>query len=339
MAKSNTELELQLRDARSRMASGTLDGEQYENARRLDSLLNALQALGKTTDSELYRHFPVAAVAVLESHFKFAVSAIVNSGSPYLERGLALAKDRIKSTAIDFIPLLHRKSVTVGELVAHSLAFNSLGSIEIAFDSLFGGKIKNLARDSTHLYSRGQEQGAQARLIEDVDALWKSLAETFERRHILAHEAATNFSVSYVEALEAIKSVKAFTSSIESILWGTVWKDQPLTQYEMNVSAWSKYSTTRSHLATSLKAALSIATEDGERQRFIKVHLAWKHASVAWTNWEEEEFQMGSIRPYVAAMTRNTARAERLREIDHWIQRRRPEGQQILQRFTESSEC
>ena len=332
MAKTHQELETQFREARSRMASGTIDGEQYNSASRLDSLEKSIRMLGETADVELYRHFPVAAVAVLESHFKLTVSTIVNAGSPYLERGLALAKDRIKSTAVDFLPILHRKSVTVGELVAHSLPFNSIGSLETALGTLLGEPFKNLVRDSIYLYDQRREFGEKARLIDDVDALWKSLAATIERRHILAHEAATNYSISHAEALEAVKSVKAVTSSVDSILWATVWKDEPLTQYEMNVKAWSTYSTTRVLLAASLRTALSIATADGERKRFATLHLAWKRASVAWTNWEEEEFQMGSIRPYVTALARNHARAERLKEIDHWIQRRRPEGRQKLQR-------
>lgn len=98
------------------------------------------------------------------------------------------------------------------------------------------------------------------------------------------------------------------------------------------MKAWSTYSATRASLAASLRTALSIATEDGERRRFATLHLEWKRVSAAWTNWEEEEFQMGSIRPYVTALARNNARAERLKEIDHWIQRRRPKGRQKLQR-------
>lgn len=314
------------------MQTGTIDGEQYNSVSRLDALEKSMRKLGETADAELYRHFPVAAVAVLESHFKLTVGAIVNAGSPYLERGLALVKDRIKSTAVDFLPILHRKSVNVGELVAHSLPFNSIGSLEMALGSLLGASLKNLVRDSIFLHDQRHEFGEKARLVEDVDALWKSLATTIERRHILAHEAATNYSVSHAEALEAVISVKAFTSSMDSILWATVWKDEPLTQYEMNMKAWSTYSATRASLAASLRTALSIATEDGERRRFATLHLEWKRTSTAWINWEEEEFQLGSIRPYATALARNNARRERLKEIDHWIQRRRPEGRQKLQR-------
>lgn len=67
--------------------------------------------LGEGADVELYRHFPVTAVADLETHFKSVVSLTINTGSPYLERGLILAKDRLKS-AVDVLPSLHRKTVS-----------------------------------------------------------------------------------------------------------------------------------------------------------------------------------------------------------------------------------
>ncbi|UXH77908.1 hypothetical protein [Roseateles amylovorans] len=326
MAKGfGTEIESQVQSIRARMHFGRIDGvELFETTARLNQLDRSLQSVGSTGDAELFRHFPVAAVAVLESHFKAAVASIVNAGSPYLERGLALSKDRLKS-AVDVVPLLHRKAVTIGEVVAHVIPFNSVSSLEVAFSMLLGADIKNLvaeARDPYRLRSTGV--GAAELLVVSVDDLWRGLALAFERRHILAHEAATKFDLSFDEARDAVNSCAAFVSALDAVMWTTIWKDLPLTQYEMNVDAWSSCRAERKALAAEIRIALTAATEMGERARFRELHRAWKEFNKRWLAWEDEAFAMGSIRPMIAANSRERALHARREAVRGWLSLMRP---------------
>lgn len=300
------------------------DGEQYDSVLRLAQLTTSLKNLGESADAELYRHFPVAAIAVLETHFKSVVSLTINAGSPYLERGLTLAKDRLKS-AVDVLPSLHRKTVTLGEFVAHLLPFNSLSSLEVALGTLFGQSLKGLVKNAVGLFEQRNENIEKTPLVTNVDHLWEALSKAFQRRHILAHEAATKYEISYADALASLSAARDFTEVLDAILWATVWKDEPLTQYEMNVHAWNEYRKTRALLAASLRRGLRIATEDADRAKYCKLHLDWKRASRGWTAFEEQQVYMGSIRPLISAISLTRAHEQRLASLNAWSAQRRPE--------------
>jgi len=327
MAKEfGAEIELQVQRMRARMQFGRVDGvELFETSVRLAQLDRSLRGIGPESDSELFRHFPVAAVAVLESHFKATVASIINAGSPYLERGLALAKDRLRS-AIDVVSLLHRKAVTIGEVVAHVIPFNSVSSLEAALCALFDADFKTLvanAKDPYHVRS-GVVSAAEA-LVPSAEQLWRGLALAFERRHILAHEAATKFELSFDDAKAAVDSCAAFVNALDAVMWSTIWKDLPLTQYEMNVAAWSRCEAARKDLAADIWVALAVATENGERARFRKLHAEWKAFNKRWLAWEDEPFAMGSIRPMLAADSHERALRARREAVRGWLRLMRPE--------------
>lgn len=326
MAKGfGAEIESLVQSMRARMQFGRVDGvELLETNARLVQLNRSLRGIGPASDPELFRHFPVAAVAVLETHFKATVASIINAGSPYLERGLALAKDRLKS-AVDVVPLLHRKAVTIGEVVAHVIPFNSVSSLEAAFCALFDADIKTLVAGARDPYRLRGGSGSDADLLVlSADDLWRGLALAFERRHILAHEAATKFELSYDDAKASVDSCAAFVNALEAVMWSTIWKDLPLTQYEMNVEAWSRCKAERKALAADIRAALAVATESGERARFRELHASWKAFNKRWLAWEDEPFAMGSIRPMIAASSRERALRARREAIQGWLSLMRP---------------
>lgn len=315
-----TEIESQVQQMRARMQFGYADGvDLYETSMRLAQLDRSLRGIGPTSDPELFRHFPVAAVAALESHFKVTVAAIINTGSPYLERGLTLAKDRLKS-AVDVVPLLHRKEVTVGEVVAHVIPFNSVSSLETAYSALLGTEIKRLVAEAQDPYRmrNGNVSGADL-LVASVAELWRGLALAFEKRHILAHEAATKFEILFDEAKDAIDSCAAFVKALDAVMWSTVWKDLPLTQYEMNIEAWSSCNAERRALAAEIRVGLVVATQNGERARFRELHIEWKKFNKRWLDWEDEPFAMGSIRPMITAISQERALRARREAIQSWL--------------------
>ena len=75
---------------RSRHQIGQADGALFESSSRLADLKRALESLKDSQSAELFRYFPVAAVAVLEAHFRAIVTMIVDQGGEYSGRGLAL---------------------------------------------------------------------------------------------------------------------------------------------------------------------------------------------------------------------------------------------------------
>lgn len=324
MAKTGPQtLEGQLVSARKRLQWGHVEGALFDATWRLTDLQAALQGLKSSKDGELLRHFPVAAIAVLETHFKATVQAIVDSGAPYFERGISLTKDRLKSIS-DVLPLVHRKTVTVGELVAHQLPFNSVASYEDALGALLDVKLKNLlatVRDPFHV--RNDFDGPP--LIPDINDLWRKLAETFERRHILAHEAATRYIVSWEDANAAVECVTAFTTAMDAALWVTVWEKKPLTQLEINTDAWNQYRYFSEGFYALLRQAYVIAKRCGEYEQFKRQQIAWRRHAVGWARMLANGFTGGSLRPFIAATTRQQLLEARKKELEVWLEWWQPE--------------
>ena len=312
--KINGNLEARLLDARLRMKSGLSDGALFETTNRVRALQNSLEDLGEKQALELYRHFPVAAISVLETHFRSSIASIVNFNPMYLERGLILSSDALKSS-VELLSILHRKTITIGELIAYSMPFNSVASLEKVFDTLFNDDFKKLMSSALDPYFVRNKVGNGSPVIDDIKSLWRDLSVAFEQRHILAHEAASNFIVSYKDAKSALDSIVAFTNAFDAVKWATVWKDLPLTQYEMNNHAWDNYKKSRIKFSKELKRCLNLATKNGMRQRFRKQHAEWKIYSNNLIAWECENFTMGSIGPLIEAMARMRAIDSQLESI------------------------
>ncbi|MBV8271912.1 MAG: hypothetical protein JO067_06535 [Cupriavidus sp.] len=319
MAKASPiNIENELIDAKSRRGFGFAEGAYYEAISRLASLDRSLAKLKNNGDKELYRYFPVAAIAVLETHFKVIVATVIDSGPPYLERGLNLVRDKLMSAA-DALPLLHRKNISAGDIVSHSLPFNSIASLERAYCALFDKDLKNVVQQIEDPYVIRTGLESRGPIVPDVITLWAGLARTFERRHILAHESAEQFSISYEESREAVTCVTEFVKAIDAILWETIWKDRPLTQYEMNVSAGKELRDARDVLAARMRKALKIATEDGQRARFRRMHFSRRAYFKQWIEWQDEQFTAGSIRPLLTANGRTLALKCYIKELSNWI--------------------
>jgi hypothetical protein len=315
-------LEGQLVGARGRGHFAHVDGGSWDTSTRFWALKQSLKTLEHSADHELFRYFPVAVIAVLESHFKLTIKAFVDNGSPYLERGLALVKDKLRSVP-DFFPILHRKTISIGEVVAHQLPFNSLASLEDPLSALLDQNFKNLLRKVRDPLMVRTDSDSPP-IVDDIDKLWRSLAKAFEQRHIIAHEAAPNFTVSYEDAKNALESAQLFTSAIDALLWATIWLEVPLNQREMNMHAWKVYRETRLAFAATLRDAYLIAKERTEQKAFYKLHRMWQEYARGWANMEEEGFGFGSMRPLIAANVRNSLLESRAKAVSEWISMKQP---------------
>ncbi len=324
MAKDGgTKWENELLSAKTRSSVVNIEGASYETGMRLYALSTSLKNLGPHGDAELLRHFPVAVIAALETHFKATIQAIVDAGAPYLERGLLMTKDRLK-LVMDFYPIVHREQVSVGDLVAHHVPFNSVGSIESAFGVLLDSNFKKVLSSIQDPYEARRDTAAP-KIVENIDELWCNLALTFERRHILAHESAAKYSVRFDHAQVAVESALLFTTAVDAVLWGTIWRDRPLTQYELNIDARDRYSESRAIFAKTLRLAYSVAKEAGNRKIFHDVHQRWRDYAKATVSWTEMDFQGGSIRPLVVASDQERLLKARNEDVSVWLSWALPE--------------
>lgn len=311
---SRTLLMDRVAQVRSRLLIARTDGALYESTSRLIDLKRSLKSLENSQCAELYRYFPVAAVAVLEAHFRATVTMIVDEGGEYSARGLALVGDKIKATEV--ISSIHKKAISIGEVVAYSLPFSSLNHLESVYDSLLGQSFKQLSKSAKDPHFLRNDVPDTGPISNDVLALWADLHQTFHDRHILAHESATQFVMTYKKATIAVNCVSLIIDITEAILWSSVWKDEPLTQYEMNIAAWKKYKLVRIDLAQVIRARRRLEVTDPGRSTFRKLHLRWKKWAFDWCEFCADRFVGGSIRPLIHATELTEAFETRIKQIE-----------------------
>jgi hypothetical protein len=313
------EIEEGVRSARERMTLGRIDGiELYETSSRLSALSRSLRNIGPNGDAELFRYFPVAAIAALEGNFKAVVATIVNAGPEYTERGVAFAKDKLKS-ASDIVPLIHRKAVTIGDVVAYVIAFSSVANIENTFTALLDVDFKGLVAEAVNPYDVRNEVEDQKLLVPSVKDLFAGLSRAFKDRHILAHETASGFQLSFEDAKGAIDSCALMVQALDAILWATIWKDEPLTQYERNCAAWKSCDGVRASLVSTLWRALTVAKETGDRASFCEMQVKWKKFDREWMGWESQFLWDGSIKGMLVASSMESRLQIRKNAIEGWL--------------------
>jgi hypothetical protein len=289
--KTWADLEAQLEAARQRLDPISVEGGFWNIRRRIEALERALQDLGKEgARNEFFRHFPVAAIAVLESHFRESIASVVNSNVECIERGLELIREkRITPTEI---LVLHKGPTTIGDVVARLLPFSAIDHVLSVYGKLLGGDLKGLLAAVEDPYAKRMERPNRKPIITDVDDLLRALSQTFDKRHILAHEASPLFEVTRSDAERALWSVKTCIEGVDAVLWSTVWVDKPLTQREKNDAACVSMRSARQELAKAIWYLRPTGTG------FRKSHALWRRYfkdSLSLLS----EMSMGSIRPLV----------------------------------------
>ena len=307
-------LDERIAQVRSRLQVGRAEGAIYEATVRINDLERSLKALKETENTELFRHFPVAAVATLEAHFRSSVAMVVDKGAEYFTRGVALLGDKLRASEI--IPMIHKKSVSIGEIVAYSLPFSSLAHLEDVLDILLGQNFKQLSKSAEDPYFSRNNVAERQLLVQDISGLWEDLHNVFHDRHVLAHESATQFIIDYEKAATAVRCVKLVIDVIDAVFWSTVWKDEPLTQYEMNVAAWKNYKQTRLKLAAVIRAKRKEHYNPLEMSQLRTLHLKWKEWVSEWCSFSADRFVGGSIRPLIHASELSHAYEDRIRQIE-----------------------
>ncbi|MFJ2334809.1 hypothetical protein [Pseudomonas helleri] len=299
---------------KSRLDLGIVEGELAESSTRMRELRKALNKLEKVSDSELYRYFPVASIATLESHFRQVVTLIVNVGGDYLSRGVELLGDKVK--AIEIIPMMHSNHITAGEIVAYSLPFSSLAHVESVLDKLLGESFKYLAASVEDPWPQRLELEWRGPIVEDVLLVWRNASQAFEDRHIIAHESASKFFVSYKRAENSVESIAKLIEVMDAVLWATVWKSVPLTQREINDAAYKRMQQSRLMLAQSLRRRRHSFEEFNRRSEFRKLHLHWKLQVNSWVKFNVAGCWMGAFKDLVWAEGVESAIESRILEID-----------------------
>ena len=87
-------------------------------------------------DKELLRYFPIGAVACIEAYFRLAIKTLIDSGEPYLTNSQDIMPK--SNVGFDVLKALHGKSITIGDIISHSVPISCLTHIVSHMSKLMG---------------------------------------------------------------------------------------------------------------------------------------------------------------------------------------------------------
>ncbi len=299
----------EIADVRQRRRFGSA---MAELPRRLFALEQSFKAHGKN-EIELIRYFPVALIACVEGYFRMVIKDLIDAGEPYLTN----AEKPAASVKLDFSLLraVHGKTITVGELVAHSVQLSRLEHIETVLSGLLAKGFLDSLRTITDRWAHEVMGKPAAPILSDPDKVFADVAKTFALRHIICHEIASAYEITSSDVARCFESCVVFLKAADEFISETIHPGAPLTQTDMNIAAGNSLREKREQLAKAVEA-LRLRLDEMELAAFDEAQKKWQFYCDAWVNFVAGERDGGgTIWPVIYAVTAEAVVEQRLNEV------------------------
>lgn len=229
-------------EARARRKSDLATAELFSRLLDLDAAFDKRRELR----GELLKYFPVALVALMETYFRLTVKELVDHGDPYLSNAASL----FSGSKLDFGVLrgLHGRLVSLGEVIAHTLALSSLSHINTHLSTLLGRDFLAALRTVYDRWDHEIQGNPKSPILKDPDTTFAHVARTFELRHIICHEAATDFPIEPDAIEQSFFGTSLVLKASRELIDNTLHPGAPLTQTDMNIAAATALEKTLSEL-------------------------------------------------------------------------------------------
>lgn len=200
----------------------------------IDRFLNEIQYKKIENIETIYQYIPLATVACLEGFFRFAVTTLLDKGTPFIEKIAELEKRLNLKITLDIVAEIQTKSLTVGELVAHVLPCNRLEDIDSAMSIILGKSFLDTMK--THSRKNGLvDEEKQIKFNEGHSEVFSDIKRMFEIRHIFAHEIASGFRLDKTEIIRCYNNTKSFIIQFTDFLLYSMDSGKPLTSEEVKL--------------------------------------------------------------------------------------------------------
>jgi hypothetical protein len=183
-----------------------------QSDRRLVTLFEAHSSLIAHTEiplplrKELYRHVPVALIAITEGYCRMLYSNIIDSGEPFLSR-----VQELKNIRLDIGDLIatNQSKISIGELISHQLPHNRLSDIEDNLSMLLG---EDFGFEFTKRLER-EDASIGGKIFQTH--LRHFIIDAFRLRHILCHELAPKVALNQYKMEVLIKVFRVFLHMLD----------------------------------------------------------------------------------------------------------------------------
>jgi len=271
-------------------------------------------------NKELLRYFPIAIVACMETYFRLAIKKLIDSGEPYLTNSQTIMPKA--NIGFDILKALHGQSITIGDVISHSISINNLTHLASHMSRLLGVEfLKELSLIHSRWAVEVLKQPKQPILLE-ADNTFRYVAKTFELRHIFCHETASNHEFEADEIEKCFDNSVLFLKAAEELVSETLHPNAPLTQTDMNIASAEDYRKERDYLDSLISEVTSLLT-DKQISSFEEANKAWEVFLRNSVEIEGLQYEGGSIRPTIensAAARLTKERSEQLSKLINLLQ-------------------
>lgn len=274
--------------------------------------LKQIKSLGELVQD----YVPMRLTTLVEVYIRSLVRDLVDEGAPYDERASKISK----TLKVDFLFALNLqgKKVSLGDLVAHEISLNDVTQILSVLEYL----LPDIRRQLATIHDReAVELRAEAKrpIISDVENLFSVLSRMFEVRHIVTHElpATPPYGISELEPF--VIAARDFISALDWIVDCELFGGSPLTQADMNQSAFEEIKIAEAQLDATISRLL-----DGE----LVDDVLLRDSQEAWKRYVEVDCKLrasvvtgGSMYPMVYATEQKRLVDRRIEDLRWWIER------------------
>jgi uncharacterized protein YecT (DUF1311 family) len=227
------------------------------------------------------------------------------------------------NVGFDILKSLHGRSITIGELISHSISISNLTHLASHMTKLLGVEfLKEISLIHGRWDVEVLKKPKQPILIE-AEKTFRYVARTFELRHIFCHEMASKHEFELDEIEKCFDASVLFLKASEEFISETLYPNVPLTQTDMNISSLEAYKKERVHL-DSLISKFEMLLNDKQIPKFKAANAAWELFFKNSVDIEALEYEEGSIRPTIvnsAAARLTKDRSEQVSKLINLFQK------------------
>ena len=219
-------------------------------------------------------YYPVAAIAALESYFRWEIKGLIDSGDARYLNALRVDDLPLKISH-ELLVAVHGRRITIGELVAHVVRLNDLDGINGTMGKLLGMSFLDLVKDSRDS-DLGHEQGKNApTVILNPTETFARVKRTFELRHIICHEAHLSIPVTLDEVIQLCSSCYEFARASRYAIAHHQNPNAPLTLNEAYQAASERLKLLENEM-NAVEEQIYSALPPLEQKWFEEMQRSWK---------------------------------------------------------------
>jgi uncharacterized protein YecT (DUF1311 family) len=212
-------------------------------------------------DLETAAYFPIRAVTLLEVFTRAWIATLVDSGEPYLGRGIAFAKKLDVKPDYEVVRGIQGRTITLGDVIAHSASLNSFGQMAAAFEALIDEALVLRISSAVDRWN-GEEPGKP--IISDPEAMASALDRLFRIRHIIVHENPMHGVCAVEDITAMLKAAADFASAANEAFTEILYGKLPLSNVEMKQAAHDEWQKVDGELSRVLEQIAARQDEEGK---------------------------------------------------------------------------